>query len=216
MRVGFHFILTLLFILLLSSVLTFDLRTGTIYKIQCQITGKAYIGSTTRGIEKAMIAYKSMFKSYKRGANHFNFSIFEVTTSHDYNVTILEIINELPNDTDFLVNLNKGQRYYHIDKYDNAVNKVIPTRSEKEWREVNHDNLMQQQKEYRDDHREAELQKAKLRRDQKVACQICNTSFKKSTLWSHNKSIRHLTALTKLCGSELSPLYKQQLFDAHI
>ena len=210
-----QFILLQLFLLLLSSVLTLDLRTGTIYKVQCQITGKVYIGSTIRGIEKAMIAYKSMFKSYKRGPNHFNFSIFEVMTNYDYNVTILEEINELANDTDFLVNLNKRQRYY-IDKYDNAGNKVIPTRSEKEWREVNHDYLMQQQKEYREENREAELQKAKLRRDQNVSCQICNTSFKKSTLWSHNKSIRHLTALTKLCGSELSPLYQQQLFDAHM
>ena len=112
-----------------------------------------------------------MFKSYKLGTYNNNFRIFEVLASNAYDVTSLEITHGLANDTDFVKNLNKRQRYY-IEKYDNVVNKHIPSRPHKEWREVNHDYLIQAQKEYRDDHREKISQQKQQRNAQKVARDI--------------------------------------------
>ena len=214
-----QFIISLLFILLISSVISLDLRTGTICKIQCQLTGNFFIGSTTIGIEKAMRLNKNSYECYKRGNYKSNDSIFEVMANKDYNVTILEIINELANDADFLIKLKKRKRFY-VEQFYNAVNKYTPLRTKKEWVEVNRDNISQYRKEYYDENREAELQKSKVyyankseailkkRRSyypriraqllEKVTCEVCGVVCSKVNFLQHTRSKRHLTALAKL------------------
>ena len=119
----------LLFIILLFSI-SLALKTGTIFKLQCQVTGKVYIGRTTVEIEKAMVMNSKNYNQHKRGCYKTNNRLFEVIANKDYNVAILEIVYELANDTDFLRKLLKRQRY-HIEQYDTAVNKVIPSRTVK-------------------------------------------------------------------------------------
>ena len=178
-----QFILVSLFTLLTSFVISFDLKTGIIYMIQCQITGKVYIGRTTREIDKAMMKNKSRFESYKRGSYKSNDRIFQVITNKDYNVTILEIIYELENDTNFLKTLLKQQRLY-IEQY-NSVNKNVPSRTKKEYYVDNIDNILK----YR--------QRIKPSMQRMVTCEVCGVQLSRAALFKHNKSLRHLTALAK-------------------
>ena len=218
-------VLFILFVLLLSSAISLDLKTDTIYKLQCQITGKVYIGSTTIGVELAMKNNKSMFEPYKRGIYKTNDRIFEVMANKDYNLTVLEIIFELANDTDFLINLKKRQKFY-MKQVDNVINKNIPSRTASEYYVENLDHISQQKKEYYVDNKGVILQKRSEHYPQikpslmhKVTCEVCGIECAKGSLRMHNRSTRHLIALAKLnSGSDSGPLYQQQLndlLDAH-
>ena len=156
-----QFILLLLFVLLLSSAISLDIKTGTIYKLHCQVTGKVYIGSTTVAIDKAMKLNKSCFERYKRGKYKDNLSIFDVMANNDYNVTILELIHELANDTNFTLKLRKLQKFY-INENANAVNKYIPTRTKKEYYVENIDHKLQYQNGYYKDNRGVISQKKRV------------------------------------------------------
>ena len=195
-----QFIVSLLFVLLLSSATPLALKTGTIYKIHCQVTGKIYIGRTTIGVEQAMRKNKNKFECYRRGTDYSHDTVFEVLVNNNYNVTILHEIQNLTNDTE----LRKQQRYY-IEQYVESVNKYIPCRTRKEYNADNHDHLLQSYRNYRRDHRDTILPKMraymlrnKPRLTQKVICEICGVECTKRSLWGHKKSQRHLAALAKL------------------
>ena len=207
MSINRQFLLSLLFIFILSSAKSLSLRTGTIYKLQCQVTGKVFIGRTTIDIDQAIKNTIKNFNIFER-----NDRVFEVLANKDYNVTILEIIYELANDKD----LRKRQRFY-IDQYDSAVNKCIPTRTKKEYDKDNRDRFSQLSKNYYEENRESVLQRQKVNYQQnkllqKVICEVCGGTYTTASLAKHNKTKRHLTALAKLnTGPESGPQYEQQL-----
>ena len=206
----------LLFMLLLSSIISLRTKTGTIYKLQCQVTGKVYIGRTIRGVESAMKHNINLFESYKRGTYKDNLAVFDVLTNNNCSVTVLEILYELANDRDFKMRLSKRQRYY-IDQYDNVINKCIPTRTKKEYDKDNRDRFSQYYKDYYKDNRETVLQRYQQNKSkllEKVTCEVCGGTYSKASLWKHNRTIRHLTALAKLNNGpepESGPQYQQQL-----
>ena len=218
MNFNCHFILLLLLILLLSPAISLDLKTGTIYKVQCRVTGNIFIGRTTIGISEAMRLNKSYYERYKRGTLKEERSLFEVLVNNDYNVTVLEEIYKLANDTDFLIKLTKMQKFY-IELYDTAVNKKMPSRTMKEWVVENLDHISQQRKEHYEENKEAALQQQRAYRTRvkssprrKITCEVCRVEINLSSLVQHNKTKRHLTALAKLnSGSESGPQYEQQL-----
>ena len=216
MVVSFQFILSLFFISLLSSDVTLALKAGIIYKLTCQITGKVYIGRTTREIEIAMRDNNSKCLGYKRGVYKSNDSIFQVISNKAYNITILEEMSRLLNDTDFQLTFKKRHRFY-IEQHDDAVNKIIPLRPNKEYRQDNRDHFSQYIKKYHEYNKEAIAQNRKeyynLRlkplRSQKVACEVCGKLCTRASLRDHIKSKRHLTALAislKLKSKGMKPL----------
>lgn len=213
-----QFNLLLLFIFLLTFAISFDL--GTIYKIHCQTTGKVYVGRTTRRIEKAIQTVKNSFDVLQRGTDQGHGSVLDIFANNNYNVTILEVVPRLSNDTDFSLKLRKLQRFY-IDQYDAAINKVKPSRSQKEYQAVNRDNISRLNKKYREKNREVVSQRMneyyqenKSRLLQKVTCNICGGKHLKSSLWNHNRTKRHLTAVAKLnSGAESGLQYEQQLVE---
>ena len=198
----------LLFIVLLSSTIFLDLKTGTIYKLQCQVTGKVYIGRTTAEIEKATKRNLVNFKRYNHGTYKTNDRMFEIFAHNNYSVTILEIIHELANETNFPLKLRKLQRFY-IKQYVDAVNIVMPSRTLKEYYVENVADIAQQMREYYVDNKETLLQHNKEYRQrvkpllsQKVTCEVCGVVCSKGWLTRHKKSKRHLTALAKLNQSD--------------
>ena len=212
MRANCQFIMLLLFIVLLSSVILLDLKKGTIYKLQCQITGKVYIGRTTAEIEKATKRNLVNFKRYNHGTYKTNDRMFEIFAHNNYNVTILEIIHELANETDFPLKLRKLQRFY-IKQYVDAVNIVMPSRTLKEYYVENVADIAQQMREYYVDNKETLLQHNKEYRQrvkpllsQKVTCEICGKQIMKGYLRCHNKTKYHLTAFARLTQKTLPPL----------
>ena len=221
-----QFISFFLFILLSSCFLSLDLKTGTVYKLVCQITGKVFIGGTTLEIEEAMRLNKTNFARYRRGACQGNNRVFEVISNKAYNVSILEIIHELANDTDFSLTLRKRQRFHLEQQNDNAVNKRKPSRTKREYYVEKIDNILQCKKTYYENNREVMSQQNKekywdkresiLKQKkvyysrikssllQKVTCEVCGGVCTKGSLYMHKKSKRHLTALAKFNQSGTS------------
>ena len=205
MRFNRHFILLLLFILLLSPAISLDLKTGTIYKVQCQITGKVYIGRTTIGTDKAIQSILLSLACYKRGMRKYNQRAFEVFANELYNVTVLDELYKLANDTDFSLTLRKRQRF-HLEQQNDAVNKHIPSRTLKEYYEDNKEAHSFSQKE--------NYQRVKHLLNKTIVCELCGEEYSSWSAWGHFRSIHHLTALAKLSSaSGSSPQHQQQTLD---
>lgn len=125
-----------------------DYSRGKIYKLENLETGKIYIGSTTKKyLSERLTAHKSDYNRWKDGKCGYitSFDIFE---GGEYQITLLE---SYPCQT--LDELHSRERHY-IQMLD-CVNKVVPTRTKREYYEDNHEELKAQMKEYRETHREA-------------------------------------------------------------
>lgn len=180
-----QFIKLFLLLLFSSCAIPFSSKTGTIYKLQCLETGKVYIGRTTVGTERAVKQNVKLFKAYKRGTIKDYTSMYEVMTNDNYNVTVLEEVYKLANDTDFLMRLKKRQRFY-LEQYDNAVNKKIPSRTDMEYHEEHRDHYSQYSKVYYKKHRDTLLQKVN-KYQQRIkssfhTCKICGVAYKLPSL----------------------------------
>ena len=100
-----------------------DYKEGKIYKIKCNETGEQYFGSTTYSLQSRLNNHKSKIKSKKQCMakqiiNRGNFQIelvenYSCETSHE---------------------LHKRERFY-IDNNE-CINHVIPTRTQKEYRQL--------------------------------------------------------------------------------
>ena len=102
---------------------------GKIYKIVCNITGKIYIGSTVSTLSRRLSQHKSLYKCYLKGITRFMTS-FDIIKEDDYKIVLIENVN-CSNKED----LTKRERFY-IENFD-CVNKIIPTRTIKEYKEKN-------------------------------------------------------------------------------
>ena len=209
MRNPFTFlVLLLLFVLLFSIVISLNLRTGTIYKLQCQVTGKVYIGRTTIDMEKAIQNKVKLFEKISQNGNKRYLSVFEVLAYNHFNVTILDEVLHLTNDEAF----RKLHRKY-LEQHDNIVNKQLPARTIKEYRrdnndyykqyrQVNRDYFRQYHKKYYENNKEKlsnyYRERNKHLLSQKLPCNICGIECSKKSFTQHQKSKRHLTLLAKL------------------
>jgi len=106
-----------------------DYSKGKIYKIVCNNTGLIYIGSTceptlARRLAKHVINYKS----YNKGKSNYITS-FKIIEGGNYDIVLIEEILCETKDQ-----LHARERY-HIE-LNPCVNKIIPTRTEKEYKKL--------------------------------------------------------------------------------
>ena len=107
-------------------------ENGKIYKIVCSETGLIYIGSTAQKYLSTRLGeHWKTHKSYVNGKSHY-VSSFEVLEGGNFDIILLE-------------------NYYCKDKYEliakerhyketiKCVNKYIPNRTNKEYRDTNKD-----------------------------------------------------------------------------
>ena len=211
MRHLFTFLVLFLLFVLLFSVISLSLRTGTIYKVQCRVTGKVYIGRTTIEIERAMKNQIKLFEKYSLNNTKRYLSIFEVLAYNAYNVTILDEVRHLTNDEAF----RKLHRKY-LEQHDDVANKQLPARTMKEYRrdnndyykqyrQVNRDYFRRYHKKYYENNKEklSNYTKEYRRRNyhlisQKLPCYVCGIECSKKSFTQHQKSKRHLTLLDQL------------------
>ena len=112
-----------------------DYSNGKIYRIVCNNTGKVYIGSTTQSLSKRLVAHRLDYKKYTNGKGNFITS-FEIIKNNDYSIILIE--NVACNNREELL---KKERYY-IENTD-CVNKLVPLRTAKEYRDNNKEKLKQ-------------------------------------------------------------------------
>jgi len=123
-----------------------DYKNGKIYRIVCNETGLCYIGSTTSTLVKRLSKHKSDFKAYLEGNKNYITS-YKIIENNNYDIILLE---EFPCE-------NKNQLYkrerFYIESID-CVNKIIPSRTQKEYREDNKEHLKEKTKQYNEKNKE--------------------------------------------------------------
>ncbi len=115
---------------------------GKIYSIRSYQTDKVYYGSTTQSYFR-LSGHKSNFKSYGKGTCSY-ISSFEIIKFED---AYIELVEDFPCKSKNELEKREGQV---IRENEDAVNKHIVGRTQKEYRESHQEQI----KNYRDTHKE--------------------------------------------------------------
>jgi len=160
-------------------------KRGKVYRIVCRKTGRQYIGSTCKKLLSQRLAcHVSNFKAWKKNCHNFTTS-FTILEENDYYIELVELVACSSNDE-----LKVCERF-HIQNNE-CVNKCIPLRTSKEWREENKEELVKYSKKYGDEHKEqiAEYKK------EKYDCP-CGSTLCKGAKAKHEKTKKHQNYLKK-------------------
>jgi hypothetical protein len=112
-------------------------QNGRIYKITSFQTEQIYVGSTTKTLCRRMADHRSAFKKPVK-----NYTAFIILAFDD---AFIELIENFPCNSK--EELEARERHY-IRTLPNVVNKVVPTRSYKEWYEENRDKILAHKREF--------------------------------------------------------------------
>ena len=164
-----------------------DYSKSKIYKIFCNLTGETYYGSTCNTLTKRVSSHKADFNFWKNGKRGYVKS-YDIIERGDYDYSLVE---ECPCENK--EQLHARERYW-IENND-CVNKCIPGRTNKEWREANKEHIAEQKKEYRD----ANKEKIAENKREKVVCE-CGSEVTKSCLARHLKTKKHITLVESQCN----------------
>ena len=168
---------------------------GLIYKIICNVTNNIYIGSTTKKLNIRMSKHKYDCKTNKGCRSK------EIIKNNDFKVETIEEI-----EFDNKIELHEREKFYIINNI--CVNKVIPNRTNKEYRENNKNKINEYAKEYRENNKNKikenkkqyyfhNKDKIKKNKNEKFNCPCggCYTYANKS---QHNKTKLHIEYLENL------------------
>ena len=113
-----------------------DYKNGKIYRVVCSETNRQYIGSTASTLVKRLHQHK------KKG---------NTCSTKDFIEPKIFLIEDFPCDRkDQLLSRER----FHIESIE-CVNKYVPTRTRKEYREDNKEKLSKLNKEYRENNKES-------------------------------------------------------------
>ena len=169
---------------------------GKIYKIVCDTTGLTYIGSTIQGLSSRISGHRADYKSYlnKKRTNYV--TSFDILKNNNYKIILIE--NFPCNSKE---ELEREERKY-IETMD-CINKVIPTRTHKEYlvkyNEENKEQIKEYHKEYCENNKERiKIQKKEnyeknkdkilLNHSQRINCDNCGCEIRKNGLARHKKT----------------------------
>ena len=123
-------------------------NNGKIYKIVDNTNNNIYVGSTTKKyLSQRLDKHRGDYKQYLKNKYSYVTS-YKILENNDYDIVLLELVNCETKDE-----LHKRERYF-IETLD-CVNKIIPGRTHKEYREANRDKLIEKCKDWRKDNIEA-------------------------------------------------------------
>jgi len=123
-------------------------HTSKIYKISSPQCDKFYIGSTTQTLKERLRHHKLDYKRYiEKGIGCL--TSFEILKFDD---CIIELIKDVNCENRKELERTEGE---YVKEYHNRIlNKTIPGRTHKEWRDVNKDKIKQYAKKYLEGYRE--------------------------------------------------------------
>lgn len=186
-----------------------DYSKGKIYKLECLVTGKVYIGSTTKQyLSQRLSIHRYGFRQWKEGKGDF-LSSFEVMEGGQYEMTLLELYPCRIKDE-----LEARERHW-IERME-CVNRNVPTRTKKEhyrenvarvaergkqYYQANAERIAERGKQYKLDnaerikamndlYREKNADRIKQRMNQQVLC-TCGKTVSYANMARHRKSEQH-------------------------
>jgi len=168
---------------------------GKIYKVICSETGRVYVGSTTVTLSRRMTNHRALSNT----AMTKDFIDGKIFLIEDYPCERKE-------------QLLSRERFF-IESMD-CVNKIIPTRTKKEYRQEKHEQIVTQNKEYYKKNKELILIKCKDYREknketimeknkEKFNCE-CGATITRGNKSHHFKTKKHIKFLHSLQTSQPS------------
>ena len=168
-------------------------ENSKVYKLECNVTGLIYVGSTTQELNQRISEHKSKYKSYLAGKYHYLTS-FEIIKNNDYGIHLLAYY-ELKDNDELLSKEN------HWVKKLICVNKIIPGRTDAEYYQDNKIKINIYVTKYNELNRPAilikkskyyEKNKAVLNAKKNLVCVCaCGCSYTKSNKVQHLNSNKH-------------------------
>ena len=167
---------------------------GKIYKIWSPShLDDIYIGSTCVPLSHRMSKHRCLYKRYKEGKTNYTTS-FKILEYGDARIELIENV-ECKCKEELI-----AREGYYIRSLD-CVNKYIPDRTEKEYREDNKERIAQCKKEWYEKNRELTLHRAKEyreknkeKRNEKTKCE-CGSTVNRSSIARHKKTKKHIQYL---------------------
>ena len=165
-------------------------QLGKIYKIIDNTNGDIYIGSTCEpNLARRLATHMGDYKKYLEGKRG-NITSFQIFANNNYNIILIELYPCNSKDE-----LHARERYY-IESL-KCVNKQFPGRTQKEYRETHKEALTEYYTQYRNENKEAILEKRKI----KFLC-ICSGRYSKSHKTRHEKTNLHQNYINNLCTNQ--------------
>jgi hypothetical protein len=128
-----------------------DYSKGKIYCLRSSHTDCIYIGSTTQTLSQRFRDHKNDYKCWKDGKRHF-ISSFEIL---DFDDAYIELLEDCSCERKEQLLKREGQLIREMD----CVNKFIPGRTDKEWREDNKVEIARKKKIWVNENRDSVLEK---------------------------------------------------------
>lgn len=129
-------------------------ENGKIYKIVDNLTGQQYIGSTTQTLAQRIVSHINQFKNREIDISSHCCTSYEILKNDDYYIVLIENYS-----CDSKEELLTRERYF-IESME-CVNKVIPTRTRKQYLVENKIKVTEQRKQYRLENKELLSEKSK-------------------------------------------------------
>ena len=129
-----------------------DYENGKVYKMTSG--GLTYYGSTTQKLHVRKAGHNQDYKRWKAGKQHYitSYELFEIGLPID-----ICLIENFPCKSKEELHVRER---YHIENND-CVNRVIPGRTQKEYKEKHKDELLEKSKQYYQEHKEYYSEKGK-------------------------------------------------------
>ena len=162
-----------------------------VYRLVCKdpTIPDEYIGSTTNKNRRKQ-QHKDNCNNENRKKHH-NFPVYQfIRANGGFDNWTMIILEEYS--CECKVELEMRERYW-IELRKPTLNKQIPTRTDKEYREENREHIKEQQKQYREDHKDEINEKQRM----KYLCE-CGAEVSKGNLPKHRKTQKHLKYLEQL------------------
>lgn len=154
---------------------------GKIYKLVDNTTDEVYIGSTTQPLYKRKGGHEGQYKYYLKGKTNYVTS-FKIVKNGDYRIVLIENYPCLDKSQ-----LHEKERHW-IQSIE-CVNKVIPNRTDKEYREENKGKIKEYKKQYYENNKESIKQNvAHFRNNNKEVIKQRNKQFREANKESIKQS----------------------------
>jgi hypothetical protein len=176
-----------------------DYSRTIIYKIVCNDVNikDLYVGHTTNFVKRK---YEHKSNSNNVNSKDYNIYVYQFIRNNGGwdNFSMIEVEKYVCNDR---LEACKRERYW-IETLNANLNKVIPSRIQKEYYETNKSKILKQRKIYRETNKSNISEKQKIYRETnkseisekqkvKTICDVCNCKLTKRYLQQHNKTFKH-------------------------
>ena len=185
---------------------------GKIYKIVDVGYNKCYIGSTTESLSQRMARHRSQYRDYQKGSKMFvcSFRLFEEYSLENCKIELVEYY-KCETKEELL------KREGEIIRTAECINKNIAGRDKKQHYQDNREEILNQHKKYRDEHkiekqetdriyREKNSEKIKEKQKEVIQC-LCGATYTRRNKARHEKTKRHIAHLNTISFKKYNLIY---------